>query len=75
MWYAWERNAYKVLMGEIEGKSPLGRSRRRREDRIRIDLTEIRCGSVDWIQMVQDRGQWRALVNTVMNLQILTLRS
>jgi hypothetical protein len=75
MWHALESNVYKVLMGEIEGKSPLGRPRRRWEDRIRIDLTEIRCGSVDWIQVAQDRGRWRALVNTVMNLQILTLRS
>jgi hypothetical protein len=66
-----ERNLYKVLMGKPEGKRPLGRPRHRQEDGIRIDLREIGWGSVDWIQMAQDRGRWRALVNTVMNLQVL----
>jgi hypothetical protein len=50
-----ERNVYRVLMGKPEGKRPLGRPRRRWEDGIRMDLREIRWGSVDWIQLAQDR--------------------
>jgi hypothetical protein len=61
--------------GEPEGKRPLGRPRRRWEDGIKVDLKEIGWGSVEWIQLVQDRGQWRALVNTVMNLRVLAPRS
>jgi hypothetical protein len=63
-----ERNVYKVLMGKPEAKTPLGRSRRRWEDSVRMDLRENGWGSVDWIQLAQDRDRWRALVNTVMNL-------
>jgi hypothetical protein len=66
-----ERNVYKVLMGKREGKSPLGRPRRRREDGIRMDLRDIGWGSADWIQLDQDRDWWRDLVNTVMNLRVL----
>jgi hypothetical protein len=71
MWHAWERNVYKVLMGKSEGKRPLGRPRRRWEDGIRMGLRDIGWGSVEWIQLVQDRDRWRAVVNTVMNLRIL----
>jgi hypothetical protein len=60
-----ERKVYKVLLGE--GKRPLGRPRRKWEDGIRIDVREICWGSVEWIQLAQDRDRWRALVNTVMN--------
>jgi hypothetical protein len=60
------RNAYKILVGKPEGKRPLGRPRRRWVDNIKIDLREI---GWDWIDLAQDREQWRALVNTVMNLQ------
>jgi hypothetical protein len=67
-----ERNVYKVLMGKPEGKRPLGRPRRRWEDE--MDLREIGWGSVDWIQLAQDRDRWRVLVNTVMNLQVLASR-
>jgi hypothetical protein len=74
-WHAWERNVYKVFMGKPEGKRPLGRPRRRWEDGIRMDLREIRWGSVEWIQLAQDRDWWRALVNTVMNLRVLAPRS
>jgi hypothetical protein len=74
MWHAWERNVYRALMGKPEGKRPLGRSRRRREDGIRMDLREIGWGSVDWIQLAQDRDRWRAVVNTVMNLRVLAPR-
>jgi hypothetical protein len=66
-----ERKVYKVLMGKPGGKRPLGRPRRRWEDGIRMDLSEIGWGSVDWIQLAQDRDWWWALVNTVMNLRIL----
>jgi hypothetical protein len=74
MWHAWERNVYSVLMGKPEGKRPLGRPRRRWEDEIRMDLREIGWGSVYWIQLAQDRGRWRALVYTVMNLPVLAPR-
>jgi hypothetical protein len=70
-----DRNVYRVLMGEPEGKRPIGRPRRRWEDGIRMDLTEIDCGSVEWIHLAQERDRWRALVNTVMNLRVLAPRS
>jgi hypothetical protein len=63
-------NAYKILIREPEGKRPLGRPRGRWEDNIRKDLREIRWESVDWIHMAQDTDQWRAVVNTVMNLRV-----
>jgi hypothetical protein len=69
MCHAW--NVYRVLMGKPEGKRPLGRPRRRWEEGIRMDLRETGWGSVDWIHLAQDRDQWRALVNTVMNLRVL----
>jgi hypothetical protein len=65
-----KRNAYRILMGNPEGKRPLGRPRRRWEDNIRMDLREIGWGGMNWIDMAQDRDQWRALVNTVMNLRV-----
>jgi hypothetical protein len=70
-----ERNVYRVLMRKPEGKKPLGRPRRGWEDGIRMDLGEIVCGSVDWIQLAQDRDRWRAVVNTVMNVRVLAPRS
>jgi hypothetical protein len=70
-----ERNVYRVLMGKPEGKGPLDRPRRGWEDGIRMDLREIGWGSVDWIQLVQHRDWWRALVNTMMNLRVLAPRS
>jgi hypothetical protein len=70
MWHAWERNVYKVLMGKPERKRPLGRPRHR-WDGIRMDLREIGWGSVEWIQLAQNRDWWWAVVNTVMNLWIL----
>jgi hypothetical protein len=67
----WEkRNAYRILVGMPEGKKPLGRSRRRWVDNIKMDLREMEWGVMDWIQLAQDRDQWRALVNTVMNLRV-----
>ena len=61
---------YRVLVGKPEGKRPLGRPRRRWEDDIKIHLQELGCGSVDWIELAQDRDMWRALVNAVMNLRV-----
>jgi hypothetical protein len=63
------------LVGKPEGKRPLGRSWHRWEDGIIMDLREIGWGSVEWIQLAQDRGRWRAVVSTVMNLRILSPRS
>jgi hypothetical protein len=64
------RNAYRILVGKPEGKRSLGRPRRRWVDNIKMDLTEIGWYGVDWIELAQDRDQWRALVNTVMNLRV-----
>jgi len=63
------RSVYKILVGKPEGKRPLGRPRRRWEDNIKIDLQEVGCGVVDWIELAQDRDRWRALLNAVMNLR------
>jgi hypothetical protein len=66
---------YKVLVGNPEGRRPLGRPRRRWEDGIRIDIREIGLGGVDWIRLSQDRDRWRAVVSAVMNLRVLAPRS
>ena len=63
------RNVYRVLIGKPEGRRPLGRPRRRWED-IRMDLREVGCGFVDWMELAQDRDRWRALVSAVMNLRV-----
>jgi len=65
------RSVYKILVLESEGKRPLRRPRRRWEDNIRMDLKEIGWEGVYWIHLAQDRDQWRALVNTVMNFRVL----
>jgi hypothetical protein len=62
-------------VGKPEGKTPLGRPRRRWEDRIRMDLREIGWGRVEWIHLAQDRDRWRAILNTVMNPRVLAPRS
>jgi hypothetical protein len=64
------RGAYNILVGRSEGRKPLGRPRRRWEDNIKMHLWEIGFGDVDWIHWAQNRGRWRALVNTVMNLRV-----
>jgi hypothetical protein len=66
-----ERKVYKVLVGNSDGKRPLGRPRRRWEDGIRMNLREIGLGDVDWIRLAQDRDRWRAVVSAVMNLWVL----
>jgi hypothetical protein len=64
------RNAYRILVGKPEGKSPLERPRHRWVDDIKMDLREIAWDGMDWIELAQGRDQWRALVNTVMNLRV-----
>jgi hypothetical protein len=64
------RNAYRILVGKPEGKGPLGRPRRRWVDNIKMHLRQIGWDGVDCIELAQDRDQWRALVNTVMNLRV-----
>jgi hypothetical protein len=67
----WEgRGVYRVLVGRPEGKRPLGRPRRRWEDNIKMDLRKTGIDGVSWIQLAQDRVQWWACVNTVMNLRV-----
>jgi transposase len=65
-----ERNAYRILVGKPEGKRPLGRPRRRSVDNVRIDLRDTGLGGMVWVDLAQDRNQWRALVNAVMKLRI-----
>jgi hypothetical protein len=67
-----DRNVYKVLIGKPEGKRPLGRPRSRWDKNV---FREIGWGSVEWIQLAEDRDRWRASVNTVMNLRFLAPRS
>jgi hypothetical protein len=64
------RGAYRALVGKPEGRRPLGRPRRRREDNIKINLREVGWGGIDWIDLAQDRDRWRAPVYTVMNLRV-----
>ena len=61
---------YRVLVRKPEGKTPLGRPRHRWEDNIKMDLQELGCGLMDWIEVVQDRDMWRALVNAVMKVRV-----
>ena len=63
------RGVHRVVVGKPEGKSPLGRPRRRWEDNIKMDLREV-GGVGDWMELAQDRDRWRALVNTVMNVRV-----
>ena len=64
------RDLYSVLVGKPEGKRPLGRPRRIKENNIKVNLQEAGFGCMDWIELAQDRERWRALVNAVMNLRV-----
>jgi hypothetical protein len=64
------RGVYTVLVGKPECKRPLGKSRRRWEYNIKMDVQEVGCGGMDWIELAQDRDRWRALVYAVMNLWV-----
>jgi len=68
--YGGEEGVYRVLVGKPEGRRPLGRPWRRWEDNIKMDLQEVGCGGMDWIELAQDRNRCRALVNAVMNLRV-----
>ena len=61
---------YRVLVRKPEGKRTLGRPRRRWEDNIKMDLQEVGCVGMEWIELAQDRDRWRALVTAVMNLRV-----
>jgi hypothetical protein len=65
-----KRNAYRIFVGEPEGKRPLGRSRRRWVDNVIMDIREIEWDGREWIYLAQDRDQWNVFVNTVMNLWV-----
>jgi hypothetical protein len=65
------RRVCSVLMGKSEGKRPLGRPRHRWKDNIRMDLQEVGCRSMDWIELAQDRDSCRVLMNAVMNFRVL----
>jgi hypothetical protein len=64
------RNTYGISVGKSEGKRPLGRSRHRWVDNVKMDLRKIGLGGIDWIDLAEDRNQWRALVNMAMNLRV-----
>jgi hypothetical protein len=64
------RGVYRVLVGKLEGKVPLGRPRRRWDDNIKMDLQEMRFGDTDWIELARDTDRWRALENAVINLRV-----
>ena len=64
------RGVYRIFVRKPEGRSPLGRPRRRWEDNIKLDLQEVGCEGMDWIELAQNRDRWRALVNAVMNLRV-----
>jgi hypothetical protein len=67
---AYKRGVYRVLVGNPEGKTPLGRPRHRWEDNIKLDLQEVGCGGMDWIEVAKVKDRWQALVNAVVNCRV-----
>ena len=65
-----KRGIYRVMVGKPEGKRPLGKPRHRWQDNIKMDLKEMECGGMDWIELAQDMDRWQALVNAVMNFWV-----
>ena len=70
MWHVWRERCAQGFGGEIKGKRPLGRPRRRWEDNIKVDLKEVGRGCGDWMELAQDRDRWLALVSMVMNFWV-----
>ena len=68
------RGVHRVLVRKPEGKRPMGRSRRRWEGNIKMDLQEVGGGCGDWMELAQDRDRWRALVGKVRNLRVPKMR-
>ena len=68
------RGVYRVLVGKLEGKRPMGRPRPRWEDNIKMDLQDVGGGCGDWMELAQDRDRWRALVSTVMSFRVSKMR-
>jgi hypothetical protein len=66
----WRQESFDRHINFLEGKRPLGRPRRRWEDNIKMDLQEVGCRNMDWIELAQDMDRWRALVNAVKNLRV-----
>jgi hypothetical protein len=64
------RGVYSILVGKPEGKRPLGRPKRRGVDNTEMDLQEVGCGSMEWIELAQYKERWLTLVNAVMNLRV-----
>ena len=73
MWRVWG-GVHSVLVGKLEGKRPMGRTRRIWEDNVKMDLQEVGGGFEDWMDLAQDSDRWRALVSTVMNLRVPKMR-
>jgi hypothetical protein len=69
------RGVHRVLVGKPEGKRPLGRPRRRRDDNIKMNLQEVEGSCGDWMELAQDRDGWRTLVGTVRNLRVPKMRA
>ena len=68
--YGQKRGVYKILVGKPEGKRPLERPKRKWDDNIKMDLQEMRCGGLDWVELAQDTDRWWAMVKAVMNFRV-----